>query len=256
MRKILRFIMTIYFLIISTLYLVFYGGFVLIVGWILKKFKGEKVSRRYVLNEVRKFGRRAFSWLFSRVEAEGLDNIPVEPVLVVANHQSLMDIPLILGYVTRGGFIAKKELEKVPGISWFIKYMGGVFIDRGNVRQTAREIKKAMERMKSGTNYIVFPEGTRTEDGSVRDFKKGSLMLAKKTGVKILPVAIWGTMYLVPKRSLLFNPGKVYLKVLPPIDPSVYENEEELIKAVRDEITKAVEELRKRAENNGRRVQG
>ena len=251
-RKIFRFFTTVYFLIISTIYLVFYGGFVLLMGKILRRLKGQEASRRYVLEEIRKFGRRAFSWLFSEVEAEGLENIPNETVLVVSNHQSLMDIPLILGYVTRGGFIAKKELERVPGVSWFIKYMGGVFIDRGNVRQTAREIKKVMSRMRSGTNYIVFPEGTRTEDGSVREFKEGSLVLAKKTGVKILPVAIWGTMYLVPKRSLLFNPGKVYLKVLPPIDPSDYESEKELIEAVRGEIAKAVEELRRRAENNRR----
>ncbi len=249
MKKVYRLLTTVYFLVITTLYVVFYGGFVLLWGWMLKKFKGEEASKKYVDNEVRKFGLRAYSWLFSKVEVEGIENIPEKPFLVVANHQSLMDIPLILAYVTRGGFIAKKELEKVPGISWFIKYMGGVFIDRGNVRQTAREIKKVIKNIKNGTCYIVFPEGTRTDDGSVREFKKGSLLLAMKTGVKVLPVAIWGTMYLIPKRSLLFNPGKVYMKILSPIDPKEFTNEEELIKTVRNEIVKAVEELRKRSEN-------
>ncbi len=246
MRKLYRIFTTIYFLIITFLYTSVYGGFVLLWGKILKIFKGEKESKRYVLNEVKKFGIRAFSWLMSKVEIEGVENIPDENVLVVANHQSLMDIPLILGYVKRGGFIAKKDLEKVPGISWFIKYMGGVFIDRNNPRQIAAEIKKVLKGMREGETYIVFPEGTRTEDGSVREFKKGSLILAMKTGVKILPVAIWGTMFLVPKDSLLFNPGKVYMKILPPVDPSNFQSEEDLIKFVRDMIVKAVEELKKK----------
>ncbi len=246
MRKIYRLFTTIYFLVISSLYLVVYGGFVLVWGKILEKVKGKEKGREYVLREVEKFGKRAFSWLLSKVEIEGEENIPPDPVLVVSNHQSLMDIPLILGYVKRGGFIAKKELKNVPGISWFIKYMGGVFIDRNNPRQIASEIKKVLKGMREGNNYIVFPEGTRTESGDVGDFKKGSLILAMKTGVKILPVAIWGTMFLVPKRSLLFNPGKVYLKILPSVDPREFENEEDLIEHVREMIVQAVEELRKR----------
>ena len=246
MRKVYRLFTTIYFLVISSLYLVVYGGFVLLWGKLLEKVRGKEKAREYVLKEVEKFGKRAFSWLFSKVEVEGEENIPPDPVLVVSNHQSLMDIPLILGYVKRGGFIAKKELKNVPGISWFIKYMGGVFIDRSNPRQIASEIKKVLRGMREGNNYIVFPEGTRTENGDVGDFKKGSLILAMKTGVKILPVAIWGTMFLVPKRSLLFNPGKVYLKILPPVDPKEFESEEDLIERVRNVIVQAVEELRKR----------
>ena len=248
MRKAYRFFTTLYFLIIASLYLVVYGGFVLLWGKVLKIFKGEERSRKYVLNEVRKFGIRAFSWLMSEVEVEGQENIPDGPVLVVANHQSLMDIPLILGYVKRGGFIAKKELKKVPGVSWFIEYMGGVFIDRENPRQIAAEIKKVLKGMREGNTYIVFPEGTRTEDGSVREFKKGSLALAMKTGVKVLPVAIWGTMFLVPKGSLLFDPGKVYLKILPPVDPKDFKSEDDLIETVRGMIVKAVKELREKAE--------
>ncbi len=244
MRKVFRIFTTIYFIIIAAIYLVFYGGFVLLWGKLLKIFKGEEASKKYVLNEVRKFGVRAFSWLFSKVHVEGEENIPNETFMVVANHQSLMDIPLILAYVTRGGFIAKKELEKVPGVAWFIKYMGGVFIDRENPRQIAGEIKKVLKNLRNGVNYIVFPEGTRTEDGSVLEFKKGSIALAMKTKVKILPVAIWGTMYLVPKRSLLFDPGEVYLKILPPVDPTKFDNEKELIEYVRSKIVEAVEELR------------
>lgn len=251
MRKIFRFFTTIYFLIISSLYLAVYGGFVLFWGWVLRKLKNEEISKKYVLNEVRKFGIRAFSWLFSEVEVEGQENIPNETLIVVSNHQSLMDIPLILGYVTKGGFIAKRELRRVPGVSWFVKYMGGVFIDRGNIRQTATELKKVLENLKNGVNYIIFPEGTRTEDGSVREFKKGSLSLAVKTGVKVLPVAIWGTMSLVPKGSLLFDPGKVYMKILPPVDPKEFENEEKLIEHVRSEIIKAVEYLKKKEAGKG-----
>jgi len=243
-RRAFRIFTTIYFIIMAVIYIVLYGGFVLLRGKLLKTFKGEEASRRYVLNEVRKFGVRAFSWLFSKVHVEGQENIPDETFMVVANHQSLMDIPLILGYVTRGGFIAKKELEKVPGVAWFIKYMGGVFIDRENPRQIAGEIKKVLKNLRNGVNYIVFPEGTRTEDGNVLEFKKGSMALAMKTKVKILPVAIWGTMYLVPKRSLLFDPGEVYLKILPPVDPTKFDSEEKLMEDVRNKIVEAVEELK------------
>jgi len=246
LKEIKYLLVTLYFYIIATLYIVFYGGFVLSRAWFMRKLlKKEKEAREYVLKEIQTFGRRSFSWLFSKVVIHGKENLPDrKPFLVVANHQSLMDIPLILGFIETGAFIAKKELSKVPGINWYVRYLGGLFVDRGNPRQTATVLKEAIRRLKNGICFIVFPEGTRSKDGNVQEFKPGSLILAKKAGVKILPVSIWGTYELIPKGRILFRPGEVHLLIHPLVDPKDFKTEREMEEKIREIIVEGVEKLR------------
>jgi 1-acyl-sn-glycerol-3-phosphate acyltransferase len=155
-----------------------------------------------------------------------------------------MDIPLMLGYIDPMPMVAKKELAWVPGVSWYVKFLKGIFLDRKNPAEGAQVIKRIMKLLKDGESFLVFPEGTRSEDGSVREFKTAVFKVAKKLKVKVLPVSIWGTMFLVPKKSLFLNPGTVLMKVHPPIDPDQFENEVELAKAVENIVRTGVEELR------------
>ncbi|PLV60079.1 1-acyl-sn-glycerol-3-phosphate acyltransferase [Thermotoga sp. KOL6] len=242
MKRVRDLLVTLYFYFIATVYIVFYGGFVLFRSLLIRD---KKRARDYVLKEIEKFGRRAFKWLFSEVIVRGSENIPKNRnFIVVANHQSLMDIPLILGFVTTGAFIAKEELKKVPGVNWYIRYLNGVFLDRKNPRKAVKALREVIQKLKNGVTFIVFPEGTRSPDGRVLPFKKDSLMIAMKAKVPILPVSIWGTYNLIPKKRLTFTPGKVYLKIHAPVDPEEFSNEEELRKYVEEIIKQGVDELR------------
>lgn len=244
-----RLFVTVYFYVMAVLYVFFYGGFVLVRA----RFMRDRVkARAYVLSEIEKFGRRAFSWLFSKVVVEGEENVPKDKnVVVVANHQSLMDIPLILGFVKTGAFIAKKELKKIPGINWYIDYLGGVYLDRSDPKRAVRAIREVMEKLKQGVSFVLFPEGTRSPTGEVLPFKQDSLMIAYRTGTPVLPIAIWGTYHMIPKGRFLFSPQTVYLRVLPPVDPSRFSSEAELREHVEGLIREHIEILKKRWEDEG-----
>lgn len=122
------------------------------------------------------------------------NEIKDEPIILVSNHQSDMDAPLILGYIDKYfGFIAKKELEKLIFTSFWMKRIQCIFIDRTNVREGLKGIKKGAEKIKSGYSVAIFPEGTRSVDGDILEFKKGSFKLIEYSGARVLPVTIKGS---------------------------------------------------------------
>lgn len=123
-----------------------------------------------------------------------INEIKDEPVVLVSNHQSHMDAVLILGYIDKYfGFIAKKELEKLFFTSFWMKRIQCIFIDRSNVREGLKTIQKGAEKIKNGYSVAIFPEGTRSSDGSILEFKKGSFKLVEYSNAKVLPVTIKGS---------------------------------------------------------------
>jgi len=129
-----------------------------------------------------------------KVKVEGKENLPEGNCLFVSNHQGYFDIPAIIYGTDRAmGFIAKKEILKHKFISYWMERIHCVFIDRENVRESIKAINKGAEYLEKGYNIAVFPEGTRSKGPEMGEFKKGSLKLATKSGVPIVPVAINGT---------------------------------------------------------------
>ena len=122
----------------------------------------------------------------------GQENIPKNvPVLFTGNHKSYADIPL--AYLTCQkyvGFIAKKEIKKVPSLSWWMTNMNCLFIDRADIRQSLSIIKKAIGNIKEGYSMFIMPEGTRNHTNRLHPFKEGSFKIAEKAGCPIVPVAI------------------------------------------------------------------
>jgi len=123
----------------------------------------------------------------------GKENIPVDTaVLYVANHRSFFDI--LINYVTvptLTGFVAKKEMKKIPLLSTWMYFVNCLFLDRKNVRKGMETILAGVEKMKSGISMFIFPEGTRNkQDLPFLPFKAGSLKIAEKSGCPIVPVAI------------------------------------------------------------------
>lgn len=132
-----------------------------------------------------------------------------EAIILISNHQSNLDIPVLLGYLPINfSFIAKKEMESWPLIGWWMKALNCIFLDRKNVRQGMKDMKEAVKKLKDGYSYVIFPEGSRSEDGNVGEFKKGSFKLATDSGVRIIPVTLVGTYDIQSKKSLKISPNK------------------------------------------------
>ncbi len=185
-----------------------------------KKFNhGEEIAEE-IEPIVRKWARDLVEKTKSTIDVIGAENVPTEGNIVfVANHQSNFDTPLLLGYVPRAkGFIAKKETDKIPIVSNWMKFINCVFIDRENPREAIKAILKGAKIVKSGYALVIFPEGTRSSDGSLDEFKPGSLKLAVKGGAKIVPITIDGSINMMKKGSNKINKADVKLIISEPIE--------------------------------------
>jgi 1-acyl-sn-glycerol-3-phosphate acyltransferase len=172
---------------------------------------------------------------------------PRHPYVVVSNHQSLADIPLISNLPWEMKWMGKKELFKLPIIGWMMSLSGDISVDRKNPRSGAQAIIKAQRYLDQKCSVMIFPEGTRTLDGRVRQFTDGAFHLAIRAKVPILPLVIEGSHDCIPKNSWKFGkPSDIFLKVLPPIDTSslTIEDVQVLREKVRTTIMKQVAEWR------------
>lgn len=153
------------------------------------------------------------------VVTTGNDKIPTgDAVLFVSNHQGNFDIPIILGYIDKPkAFIAKIELLKVPMIRSWMAHMKCVFMDRSDIRQSLRVINQAAEYLKEGYSMAIFPEGTRSKCETMGTFKPGSLKLAWKAGVPIVPIAIRGSYKIMEQNGFIIKPARVEVSILDPI---------------------------------------
>jgi len=167
----------------------------------------------------RNWARSALNQNGSAIHVSGIENVPASGgVLFVSNHQSNFDIPIFIGFIPRDkGFIAKIELLKIPVFRMWMKALGCVFIDRHDPRQSFSALNEAAERMKNGHSFVIFPEGTRSSDGKLGNFKSGSLKLAVKANVPIVPVTINGSINIMAKGSSLIRSAVVDVIISPPI---------------------------------------
>jgi 1-acyl-sn-glycerol-3-phosphate acyltransferase len=142
-----------------------------------------------------------------------------ECYIFFANHSSLLDIPaLFTGIANPLAFIAKKELFWIPVMGWGMRGMGHVSIDRGSARKALVSFRKAVERVKrERISPVLFPEGTRSVDGRLGEFKQGSFALAIDAGVRIVPVAIRNSGACLPKKSLLVRSGEMKIDIGDPV---------------------------------------
>lgn len=161
---------------------------------ILKRIGRHDAAESYLRKTVLNWSRKTLDIVGLNYEIYGKENIPKRNCLFVSNHQSMLDIPLIMDAVGSPlGFIAKKELSRVPIINSWTKEINCIYLDRDNAREAVHTINEGVEKLKKGISMVIFPEGTRAKDGVIKDFKKGSLKLATKSGVPVVPVTISGT---------------------------------------------------------------
>ena len=168
--------------------------------------------------------RMAQGWALSvikvsgcKVKVSGKENIPKGSVCFVSNHCGYFDIVLLLAYCDRPfGFVAKKELLLVPFLNIWIFILGGLFIDRSSIRKAVRTINEGVQRIKSGSGMLIFPEGHRSKGRGLLPFHPGSLKLATMAEAPIIPVAIEGSYDVFEKHYRVVS-ASVSLSFLEPI---------------------------------------
>jgi 1-acyl-sn-glycerol-3-phosphate acyltransferase len=152
------------------------------------------------------------------VATEGLEHAPPGPAVYAANHASALDILIVFGHLPIDfRIVYKKSLSLVPLLGWAIRLGGHVPIDRTHPFRARRSLDAVARRIRAGTSVVVFPEGTRSPDGSVRRFKRGSFALAIEAGVPVVPVSLVGVKAVVPHGLTRVRPGAVRVALHPPV---------------------------------------
>lgn len=185
-----------------------------------------------------------------RPVAEGVENIPQRTCLFVCNHVSNLDPPVVVGRIPkRVALLAKRELFRIPFLGTAMRLGKFVPVHRHDPAAARASVRLARKYMKEGISYIVFAEGTRSRDGRLGQFKRGSFHLAIESGAPVVPVSIVGTQKLQPRGAVVVKPGTVKVVFHPAVDVTKYSaaTRTELAERVREAVASGLPEEQKPA---------
>ncbi len=241
MRSVVRTLWVAVNLLVGTLLL---GGIAIVIG--LAGYEGRAYHT---------LGRVWCRWTLwasgTPVYAQGLENVRGDrPQIVVSNHESWYDVFAIGAAVPkRFRFVAKKELAAIPvfGLAW--RLAGHISVDRSDRASAIESLQLAGDALREDNSLVViFPEGTRSPDGTLQPFKKGAFMLALATGVEIVPAAVVGSRAVLGKGAWRVHAGPIIVRFGEPIDAASYEAaRDDLVEAVRARILGLRDGVAKRA---------
>jgi 1-acyl-sn-glycerol-3-phosphate acyltransferase len=177
-----------------------------------------------------------------------LENIPPGVCIFASNHASNLDpVALTPNIPRRISLLAKKEVFKIPVLSKAITLAHLVPVDRGDSEAAAESVDLAIKYLKEGLSFCVYPEGTRSRDGHLLPFKRGTFVMAIRAGVPVVPVSLAGTQELMRKGDWRIYPGEVVVKFGPAVDASEYkiEQREELRQIVQGLVAAGLPENQK-----------
>lgn len=201
---------------IAFISIAFLLGSITILLCILLKFPKEKIF--FIVSRLWSKGVLFASGV--RLKITGLENISFDgPKIFVSNHQGNYDIPILIAALPiHFRFLVKKELFKIPFFGWHLRGRGDIYIDRHAKFKAHRALDEVSKMVKSGIPVLIFPEGTRSLDGKIHAFKRGSFLVATASKAKIVPMAISGSFDIQKKGSFFINPSKVVLNIGKPIE--------------------------------------
>lgn len=205
---------------------------------------------------VRRWGR-----LVLRLENVQLDVVGAEhldrPAIFIINHLSLIDsiyVPALLPATVK--FVIKKELARIPLWGWAISAGGAILIDRSTPRAAMATIRKGIRALPPGWGIVIFPEGTRSPDGSLQPFKKGAFAVGVESHLPIVPIGASGPLDIVPRGAVVIRPGTVHVTIGKPIstDGWSYETLDEHVAECREAVERTIEasSIRREARLAGR----
>ena len=168
------------------------------------------------------------------------------PYVVVSNHESFVDILLISHLPTEMKWMSKIEIMKIPLVGWMMQLARDIPLERGDAESTAKALDASRERLATNVSVMIFPEGTRSKTGELRQFKSGAFRLAIETQAPILPLAVYGTRDALRKHDWRLGNARAEVRVLDPISTEglTMDDMPQLRDRTRDAIVAARDELR------------
>jgi 1-acyl-sn-glycerol-3-phosphate acyltransferase len=170
-----------------------------------------------------------------KVSTYGADRLDKsKSYIFVSNHQSYFDIPVLMHSIPNNvRFVYRENLTKIPVLGWGM-YLGQYIpINRENVREAMKSLKKAAEKVRRGISVAIFPEGTRSFDGSLGDFKRGMFVIADEAKVELVPTAIDGSYSIMPRSKFRIQSGNVKVTFGEPV---AYSKDKVLLENIKREI--------------------
>jgi 1-acyl-sn-glycerol-3-phosphate acyltransferase len=172
-----------------------------------------------------------------RLDIRRLAALPDGPAIFAANHESALDILAVVRAIPRGvRFVAKRELFRIPVFGWYLRLGGHVEVDRRDRARAIASLGAAAEKVRAGTSLVVFPEGTRSPDGRIQPFKQGPFVIASRSGVPVVPVAVSGAADVNPKARIAVRPGTIRVSIGPAVLPADFPDKLDLLAEVRRRI--------------------
>lgn len=199
-----------------------------------------------------KFVRAAVRITGVRVRVEGIDNIPPGVCIFAANHVSNMDpLAFVPAIPRRVAILVKKEVFRIPIFGRAMRMARLLPVDRENREAAAATVETAVKYLKEGLSFAVYPEGTRSRDGRLLPFKKGTFLIAIRAGVPVVPVSIVGAQDLLRKGEWSVRPGEVTVRFGPAVDVSPYtvERRADLLARVEELVAAGLPEDQKPAKS-------
>jgi 1-acyl-sn-glycerol-3-phosphate acyltransferase len=181
------------------------------------------------------------SFPFWRIRIEG--HWPARGAyVIVANHQSFLDIFVLCNIPQEWKWVSKSELFKIPMFGWGFSLTGAISLDRGDLASAKRVMEKSRRYIEDGIGVLIFPEGTRSEDGKLLPFKPGAFKLAVETGAPVLPIAISGSAQGMPKGGPWIRPAQITVRILEPLSTTGLTGRDvrKLRETVRNRIARAL----------------
>jgi 1-acyl-sn-glycerol-3-phosphate acyltransferase len=212
-------------------------------------------SADFMYGVAMKFVRVALRITGVRVHVDGAGNIPLGVCIFAANHVSNMDpLAFVPAIPRRVALLVKKELFRIPILGMAMRMARLVPVDRDNKEAAAGSVETAVKYLKGGLSFAVYPEGTRSRDGRLLPFKKGTFVMAIRAGVPVVPVSIVGAQDLLRKGEWRVHPGEVTIRFGPAVDVSPYtvEQRADLLARVEELVTAGLPEDQKPVKCNSR----
>jgi 1-acyl-sn-glycerol-3-phosphate acyltransferase len=206
---------------------VFFGPALVI--WLFSFWKPQKLLLHLYTSF---WGAHYLAWApFAGVRVEGREAaLRGGPCVYVSNHQSMVDILAAFAVYLPYLWVSKLENFYTPFLGWTMLLNGYVPLRRGHLPSILKMLRRCESRLKEGHSLFVFPEGTRSPDGTIQRFFRGAFWIAARNGVPIVPVIIEGTGGILPKGSFHIAPEPVVARILPPVHPRDFGGDDRLLR--------------------------
>jgi 1-acyl-sn-glycerol-3-phosphate acyltransferase len=226
--------------------IVFYGLWLIPAAILLKRGGAIKWMCRSWVNAV-------FPLFGLRIRVEGRENLQERRTIFVSNHQSWLDITIMMVRVRFPAFLAKKEIASWPWFGGAMRILHCVFVDRSDRRSRSLVGRQVREKLSEGVDFCIFAEGTRSVDGALQPFQSGAFRIAVDAEALLTPVVIDETWWILNKKAFRLYPGTMRVRILPPVDTALPENRDPkiLLANVRGVMEAALAEMRREPEASG-----